>query len=236
MNHSALIVNLVGSALLCTALLASAAVPERAAAGQSLDCSDAYGGKSATCRRVPCDGPYAKLPGTWRGQFTAYVREKSMPARPLFRPYEGEVRYDGCLINSDNGEFLVVGHRHDIYPAYQGLPAKEDSGLLIIGQRADGAPFLRVVNHQGPVDEFALTYRNTAADLSIWTRQVPAAADHPPMTVTTIDEHDPTSDNPLQRAVVVTLTVGPQDQPIWSGVIVRGTHTRNERAGAAVAR
>jgi hypothetical protein len=226
----------LASALLCTAALASQAAPVRTAPGQSVDCSDAYGGRSATCRPVPCDGPYAELPGRWRGQFKAYVREKSAPGKPVFRPYQDEVRYQGCLINSDNGEFLAVGHRHDTYPASQGLPAREESGLIITGHRADGTPFFRAVNHPGKVDEFALTYRNAAAGFAVWTEAVPAAANHPAMTVTTIDERDPTSDNPLRRAVVVTLVIGPQDHPIWSGPIVRGVHMRAERAGAPAAR
>src|SRR5215469_7456297 len=184
MRQSLLPGALLGSALLCTSTFVPAAAPAAAASAQGVDCSEAYGGSSATCAPVPCDGPYAQFPGTWRGPFMAYVRERSEPGKPVFRPYQNEVRYDGCLINSDNHEFLAVGHRHDTFPAYQGLPAKEESGLLIIGHRADGTPFLRAVNRPGQVDEFSLTYRNTAAGFTIWTRQVPAVADHPAMTVT----------------------------------------------------
>ena len=227
MRQSLLLGALVGNALLCASAALPAAAPTSTASGRAVDCSAAYGGSSATCHPAPCDEPYAEFPGTWRGQFMAYVRERSAPGTPVFRPYQNEVRYDGCLINSDNHEFLAVGHRHDTFPAYQGLPAKEESGLIIIGHRADGTAFLRAVNRPGHVDDFALTYRNTAAGLTIWTRQVPAAADQPAMTVTTIDGRDAASENPSQRAVVVTLTVGPEDHPVWSGVIAHGTHTRS---------
>lgn len=227
MRQSFLLSALLGSGLLCTGNAVPAAAPAATATGQTVDCSAAYGGSHATCHPVPCDGPYAEFAGAWRGPFMAYVREKSAPDKPVYRPYQNEVRYDGCLVNSENGDFLAIGHRHDTFPAYQGLPAKEESGLIVIGHRADGTPFLRAINHAGHVDEFALTYRNTAAGFTIWTREVPAAAEHPAMTITTIDGRDPASENPSRRDVVVTLAVGPPNHPMWSGVIARGTHTRS---------
>jgi len=176
---------------------------------------------------VPCSDDYRPYLRTWSGEFFAYVREKSKPGEPVFRPYHDTITCaaDDCVTNTENGDAFIVGHRTDVYPAYAELPAKEETGLLVPGVHADHRPFLRTVAHDG-THEFALTYRNRAAGLAIWSLHIPAADQRPEMNYTTIDGRDWEATRRERRAVIVTLTVGPDEGPHWRGVIAHGWHER----------
>lgn len=177
---------------------------------------------------IPCSGEYAAFLGTWSGEFSAYVRERSGRDRSVFRPYRGQVTYSphDCFANGSGGGSFIVGHRVDDYPPFAGLPAKQTSELLVTGTRGDGTRFLRTVGKEG-VNEFSLTYENQAAGLRVWTLRIPAAAQSPAMTYTVIDTRDLAAADSARRDVVVTLSVGPGKHPFWRGVIVRGSHTRS---------
>ncbi len=195
--------------------------------GRLFDCSADYGGHAALCRRVSCNRRYASFLGIWRGEFHAYVRGKSAPGEPVYRPYRNSVSYSAndCLENPKTGESFIVGHQTDRYPAFEGLPAKVEKSLLIIGRAATGEPFLRTVNGRR-VHTFALAYRNRAAGLSAWRLDLPAAHGNPAMTFTTIDGRDLSAPGKHRRNVAVTLAVGPASAPYWRGVIVYGSHTK----------
>lgn len=173
-----------------------------------MDCSEVFGGVPNSCRPVPCPGEYKEFSGTWTSQFQAYVREPSRPENAVFRPYTDTVTYadDACLANPQSGETLIVGHRKDVYPAFQGLPAKEETGLLMMGTKADGTRFLRT-DSRGRLTEFGLTYGNRAADLAIWTAHVPASANGPEMTITTIDARALELPAAHKRKVSVTMAI-----------------------------
>ncbi len=206
---------------------AHSGAPPAAASEPESDCSGAYGSKHAHCTRVPCRGEYQSYLGTWRGEFSAYVREKSKPGAPVFRPYHDTITYaaDACFTNPDNGDSFILGHRVDDYPAFAELPARQETGLLVTGAHADQTAFLRTVDRDG-VHEFALTYRNPAAGLAIWTLNMPAVDHRPEMSFTTIDGRDWETAQLERRDVVITLTVGPGEHPLWRGVIAHGWHAR----------
>ena len=218
----------LSAALLC-AIQAPAATPPTAPAPSAptagVDCSAVYGA-AASCAEVPCGPIYGVFLGTWSGQFWAYERKKSTQTDTVYRPYRNNVAYtqSDCLKNTGNGDVFVVGHQTDDYPAFQGLPAKTDKGLLITGRKADGTPFLRTVGAEGRYD-YALVYRNPAAKFAVWQLSIPAAGGNPPMTFTTIDGRDFGAAGET-RDVTVTLTVGPADAPYWEGVIAHGSHTK----------
>jgi hypothetical protein len=193
----------------------------------TVDCAAAYGAGGSACQPVPCPAAYLEMLGTWSGQFQAYVRELSRPGSPVFRPYDDAVTYDAadCLRNSERAETLIIGHRRDQYPGFRDLPAKLHEGLMIMVTRADGTRLLRTVDH-GQLTEFALSYSNPAAQMSVWTAHLAPDAGRPPMTVTTIDARDLDAVSAHTRRVVVTMTVGPDSEPLWSGVVAHGAHTR----------
>lgn len=177
---------------------------------------------------IPCSGKYEAFLGTWSGEFSAYVRERSGRDRAVFRPYHEQVTYSArdCFTTGPGGESFIVGHRVDDYPPSAGLPAKQTSELLVTGTRGDGTRFLRTVGKEG-VNDFSLTYENQAAGLRVWTLRIPAAGQSPAMTYTVIDSRDLVAADSARRDVVVTLSVGPGKHPFWRGVIVRGSHTRS---------
>src|ERR1700744_1516665 len=85
------------------------------ASAQSVDCSDAYGGKATQCIRFPCDPKYQTSLGSWKGPFHAYVKELSKDGKPVFRPYENTTAYAAteCLKNAEAGETFIIGHMTD---------------------------------------------------------------------------------------------------------------------------
>lgn len=201
--------------------------PPTAKPGELFDCSADYGGRAASCERVPCSKKYQSFLGTWQGEFHAYVRSKSTAGKAVYRPYRNSVRYSpsDCLENPKAEESFIVGRQTDRYPAFEGLPAKVERSLLIIGRDGVGKPFLRTVKKR-TVHRFALTCRNAAASLSIWTLRMPAANGKPALTFTTIDGRDFSAPAKQARNVTVTLAVGPASAPYWQGVIVYGSHAK----------
>ncbi|HET7569799.1 MAG TPA: hypothetical protein VFK96_04340 [Gammaproteobacteria bacterium] len=194
---------------------------------QNRDCSRAYGGKPATCVQVPCSKKYRAFLGTWAGDFQSLSRKNSGKSR-IFRPYHSVVSYQAkdCLENVGTGETFIVGHMTDRYPASDSQPAAVHKSLLILGNKADGTPYMRTVR-DGSADDYSLVYRNQSADLSIWQMHVPSSGKSPQMTVTTIDGKDfAAGPESHKRDVTVTLTVGPPNKPYWHGVIVYGSHEK----------
>jgi hypothetical protein len=193
----------------------------------AVDCSADYG-QPSTCEKIACGEIYSEFVGTWSGQFYAYEREKSKGGKPVYRPYRNTISYsqDECLKNSTTGDSFIVGHQTDEYPAFEDLPAKTTTGLLITGKKADGTSFLRTVGKDGARD-FQLVYRNSAAKLVVWKLDMPSAGGNPQMSITTIDGRDYTAAPGDARAVTVTMTVGPPDAPYWEGVVAHGTHSKN---------
>ena len=211
---------------------AAAAAPARASAtatrkaAHGHDCRAVYGRRVGSCDRIPCISRYRSFLGTWSGRFWSYVRSRSTDTKTFYRPYQESVVYTAadCLRNAATGDTLIVGHQTDSYPAYEGLPGKVATSLLITGERRDGAPFLRVTMQHRTYD-YVLRYENKAAKLGVWELHMPAAKGQPPMTYTTIDGRDFTAPGQT-RDVTVSLTVGPRSRPYWQGVIVYGSHTK----------
>jgi hypothetical protein len=213
------------SGLLITIAHADTAPPAKTAA--SVDCSAEYGGQAASCVQVPCSDLYSTFLGTWSGKFEAYERKKSVGGKTVFRPYQNTITYTqaDCLKNTGNGDSFIVGHQTDDYPVFEDLPAKTSKGLLITGRKADGSPFLRTVGAQGSYD-YALVYRNPAAKLAVWKLDIPASGGNPAMSFTTVDGKDFTASSGETRDVTVTMSVGPDDAPMFQSVIAYGSHTK----------
>lgn len=190
------------------------------------DCTAASGNPHAICKRVPCNPVWRGFAGTWVGRFMAYVRRQSTPATPVFRPYHDAVTYapHSCLKNAATGDTFVVGHRIDRYPAFDGLPAKVDKGLLVMGRKADGTRFMRTIDPDRGTHDYTLTYLDGAARLAIWTLQLPAAHGQPAMTFTVIDARDFGALPARQRDVTISMRVGTANHPYWQGVIAYGSH------------
>ena len=229
MSRQALIAVALGASL-SLGCAAAAAAPARATATRKAahgrDCRAVYGGRAGSCERIPCNTLYRSFLGTWSGQFWSYVRSRSTDTKSAYRPYQEVVVYTAadCLRNIASGDTLIVGHQTDSYPAYEGLPGKVATSLLITGERSDGAPLLRVMMQHRTYD-YMLRYENKAAKLFVWELHLPAAKGQSQMTFTTIDGRDFTAQG-QKRDVTVTLTVGPRSRPYWQGVIAYGSHTK----------
>ena len=200
------------------------------ASAQSVDCSDAYGGKATQCIRVPCDPKYQTFLGSWKGPFHAYVKELSKDGKPVFRPYENTTAYAAteCLKNAEAGETFIIGHMTDVYPEFSGLPAHTEHSLLITGTSAEGAPFLRIVDEKKRSSTYQMEYQNKPAALAIWTLLIPAHDSSPDMLYSTIDGRDLTADGIDRRNVTITLRVGPKGQPYFDGIVGYGFHVRQQ--------
>jgi hypothetical protein len=192
----------------------------------SVDCSEAYGATSK-CERVACDPKYQTFLGTWKGPFESYVRELSSNTEVVYRPYNNVVVYSeqDCLLNIANGDRFIIGRKTDDYPAFHDLPAKQMTGLLITGKRADGTSFLRTVDSESGVVDYALEYQNSIANISVWSFHFSGTQNNPELNFTTIDAQDFNDHDMHKRNVTVTMEVGPKSRPVWSGVVVRGYHT-----------
>jgi hypothetical protein len=197
-------------------------------AGSVVDCSEAYGGQSATCEQVACDERYLSFIGKWEGDFASYVREKSTDEKNVYRPFHNVVTYSesDCLKNKDTGDTFILGRRTDQYPVFEDLPAATKTGLLITDKKADGSSFLRTVDDEG-VNDYTLVYKNAAANLSIWDLHIPASGNDPEMTFTTVDGQDFSVTNVHKRNVTVTMKVGPANAPYWQGVLAYGSHSND---------
>lgn len=191
------------------------------------DCSEAYGGRAATCIQIVCDAKYETFIGTWSGPFLSYVRELSSDTKIVHRPYNNSISYskNDCLQNVDSGDTFIIGRRVDQYPEFNGLPEEMKTGLLITGKNSMGKPFLRTSDGEGVFD-YQLEFQNLAANISIWSLHIPASSESPEMTFTTIDGQDFSAINEHKRNVTVTMIVGPVNQPIWQAPIAFGFHTK----------
>jgi hypothetical protein len=236
----------IGAVALCASLCLAggnakaagpaAAPPEsRHAPPGSIDCSADYGGTAATCEPIPCNALYRSFLGTWSGQFWSYVQARSSAARSTYRPYHELVTYSAadCLRNVETGDRFIVGHQTESYPAFDGLPAKTATNLLISGQKADGRAYLRITLGHHAYD-YRLRYENRAAKLAVWELDLPAAKGQPQMTFTTIDGRSFSGEG-RTRTVTITLAVGPPARPYWQGVIAYGSHTRADVQAHAIA-
>jgi hypothetical protein len=198
------------------------------AGAQAVDCSDAYGGKTAQCVRVPCDAKYQTFLGKWTGPFHAYVRELSKGGKTVFRPYQNTTEYSAadCLKNTEAGETFIVGHMTDAYPEFSGLPAHTEHSLLITGTASDGKPFLRIVDAKKRLSTYQMEYQNKAASLAVWTLLVPGHDSSPDMLYSTIDGRDLTAEGVDRRSVTITLRVGTKSQAYFDGIVGYGFHVR----------
>ena len=225
------LVAMVLGASLSLGCTAAAAAPARATvtrkAAHGRDCRAVYGARAGSCKQIPCNTRYRSFLGTWSGRFWSYVRSRSTDTKSVYRPYQEAVVYTAadCLRNIATGDTLIVGHQTDRYPAYEGLPGKVATSLLITGERSDGAPFLRVTMQHRTYD-YMLRYENKAAKLAVWELHLSAAKGQPQMTFTIIDGRDFMARRAQTRDVTVTLTVGPRSRPYWQGVIAYGSHTK----------
>jgi hypothetical protein len=181
-----------------------------------VDCSEAYGGESASCRIVACDERFQEMLGVWSGPFAAYDR-----ATGGFVGYENTVSYtqDDCLERVDNGDRFIIGRRTDTYAD------KTLTGLLVTGERRDGSPFLRTVDGDG-LSDYTLVLRDAAASLAIWRLDVETPDG--PMTFTTIDMRDWTAPEGVHRRNV-TVTMRFPAAGVDT-VIVKGFHTNGGKA------
>lgn len=195
---------------------------------QAVDCSEAYGGKTAQCVRIPCDSKYQTFLGTWKGPFHAYVRELSKGGKTVFRPYENTTEYAeaDCLKNEAAGETFIIGHMTDAYPEFSALPAHTEHSLLITGTASDGSPFLRIVDDKKRLSTYHMEYLNKAASLAVWTLRIPGHDSSPDMLYSTIDGRDMTAEGKDRRNVTITLRVGPQNQAYFDGIVGYGFHVR----------
>ncbi len=225
------LVAMVLGASLSLGCTAAAAAPARATvirkAAYGRDCRAVYGGRDGSCERIPCNTRYRSFLGTWSGRFWSYVRSRSTDTKSVYRPYHEVVVYTAadCLRNIASGDTLIVGHQTDSYPAYEGLPGKVATSLLITGERSDGAPLLRVMMQHRTYD-YMLRYENKAAKLAVWELHLSATKGQPQMTFTIIDGRDFIARGTQTRDVTVTLTVGPRSKSYWQGVIAYGSHTK----------
>lgn len=230
MLHANILTSFALAAILFSSNVAVAdsqgAPPASAASGSTVDCSEAYGGKSAMCSRATCVGKLAVTLGTWKGDFQAYVQSLSKGDKAVFRPYVNTTAYSAqdCFTNAASGETFAIGRMTDVYAAFDSLPAKTERGLLIVGTSADGARFMRTVEAQKSYS-YRLKYENAAASLSVWELTVPAEGQSPAMTFTTVDARDFEDTRDNKRHVTVTLLVGPPQTPYFNGVVAFGSHT-----------
>jgi hypothetical protein len=213
--------------------LAATAVARQALA--TVNCSEDSGGAAASCEPVPCNARYRAFLGTWSGEFWSYIRSRSTATKSVYRPYHELVTYAAadCLRDLKTGDSFIVGHQTESFPAFDGLPAKTTRNLLISGQKADGAPYLRIAMRHHTYD-YRLRYEDSAAKLAVWELDVPASQGQPRMTFTTIDGRDFGAEG-RTRTVTITLALGPPARPYWQGVIDYGAHTRADARAAAIA-
>jgi hypothetical protein len=194
----------------------------------TIDCSEAYNTETR-CEIVTCPEKYKSFIGTWTGPFESYVQELSSEEKTVFRPYKNTITYseDDCLMNIENGDTFIIGRKIDTYPPYLNLPNKESTGLLITGRKTDGTPFLRTNDQENGLYDYQLVYQNKAANMSIWQLTIPASADSesPELQFTTIDNQDFLETSAHKRNVTVTMSIGPVNEPFWSGIIVKGFHS-----------
>jgi hypothetical protein len=190
-----------------------------------IDCSQVYG-TPAKCEQVTCDDKQKTFLGTWTGPFQSYAQELSTAEKSIFRPFQNSVTYtkSDCLKNIENGDVFIVGHRTDNYPEFRSLPAKTQAGLLVTGTRADGTPFLKTIDADG-INSYSLVYKNPSAVFAVWNLTISATANMPEMRFTTIDGRDFLATDSNKRNVVVTMSLGPVEKPIWEGVVSQGSHT-----------
>lgn len=190
-----------------------------------IDCSEAYGAP-VKCEQIACDAKYLSFLGKWTGPFSAYVRELSKQGSNVFRPFQNTIIYSSsdCLKRLDSGDTFIIGRRTDVYPAFKQLPGKTASGLLITGKKSDGTPFLRTIDEDGRND-YALSYQNKVANLSVWSLTVAANANSPEMRFTVIDGQDFSEIKVHKRNVTVVMSVGPTEAPFWEGVVSSGYHS-----------
>lgn len=188
---------------------------------QSIDCTFAYGKKSG-CKIVECSEKQKSFLGTWKGNFTALVFEESAS-----RPFHNTVKYseNDCLLNTENGDTFIVGHRTDDFPAWRSLTAEKKDSLLITGVSSTNEPFLKEVDEEGKISEYQLVYRNELAVLAIWSLTVPAGENSLEMRFTVIDSQDFSVTSEIKRNVVVTLSLGSSEAPLWEGVVSSGSHS-----------
>lgn len=215
----------------------AAAAPNVKTQANSVDCSEAYGGKSARCYSIACPSLYDEFIGTWDGPFESYVRELST-SENVYRPFTNTVSYSAsdCLQEAESKDSFIIGRRKDVYPTFRELAAKSEEGLLITGRHPDGTPFLRTVDDEG-FNEYTRIAKEEGSDLSLWELAVSATShpcptseqpekvcQQPEMSFHLRDEQDPAA--ATTRNVSIVMTVGPESQPYWSGVIVKGHHTK----------
>lgn len=206
--------------------VAALLVVNSTAFADSVDCSQIYG-KGVQCEKVACNELQKTFLGDWSGPFQSYSQELSSKNSNVFRPFQNTVKYssDDCLRNSENGDSFIVGHRTDEYPTFKELKSQTKVGLLITGNHSDGTPFLTTIDGDG-VNSYKLLYKNSLAILTAWELTIPASDQSPEMRFTTIDGRDFTDTLHQKRNVVVTMSIGPKERPVWEGVVSSGTHTQ----------
>ncbi|MEO7042044.1 MAG: hypothetical protein ABI035_07280 [Gemmatimonadaceae bacterium] len=194
---------------------------------QSTSCPTSDSTHTHKCVAIECDSRLLAFVGTWKGEFQAYAQELSKNGKSVFRPYENSVTYSksDCMSEVDSHDEFIVGHFDDVYPAFEGLPAKTENQLLIMGFHTDGSSMMTMVTSTKQVYPYRLVYRNKAASFAVWEFTVPAHGGSPEMDFTTIDGKDFTEQASDRRNVTVTLRVGPAAQPYFQGVVTYGFHT-----------
>jgi hypothetical protein len=183
--------------------------------------------KSINCKIVECPDIYKSFKGTWTGTFQSYDQKIK-----AFRPFKNKVIYDGrCYKNIKNGEIFVVGIKIDIYPEYMGLPSKTDTSMLITGMtgESDPKPFLRTIDKEDGLIEYQKVFEDKSSEMSIWEYDVEKKDNQPEMRFRIIDFRNLSNETKVERFVSISMRIGTQDNPYWEGLIVKGSHTRNNK-------
>lgn len=212
--------------ILLIVFASSCAIPSYAQTNKVVDGSQFYNlpPKSVECTLVTCPEIYADFKGVWSGEFQSYDRTIN-----AFRPFQNKVIYEGtCYKDVKTGDLFIVGIKIDVYPEFQGLPSKVDTSLMITGLSGDNStPFLRTIDKENGLTNYTKVFEDRSSQMSIWEYSMDKKENQPEMKFRIIDFRNLSNLTQNERCVYISLKVGPQEQPYWEGLVVKGSHSKS---------
>ena len=185
------------------------------ASADSVDCSEAYGGKPMRCERVTCDAKFSPSSASGRAPFRRTSRTCPKTARPCSGRTTDTTTIHGRRLPQGVRLRRELHHRTDDQrvPGVLRSTGAYRSQLADHGRECRREPVPADRRRAQQVSTFRLDYKNAPASLAIWSLVVPSHDHAPEMEYTTIDGRDLTATGVDRRNVTITLRVGPKATP-----------------------
>lgn len=90
----------------------------------------------------------------------------------------------------------------------------------------DSKPFLRTIDKENGLINYTKVFEDMSSEMSIWEYRMDKKDNQPEMRFRIIDFRNLSNRTQNERCVYVSLKAGPQQQPYWEGLIVKGSHSK----------